>query len=447
MQKAFDWVNRDFLWYKLLVHNITGKIYWAVRSIYNYNEFCVKVNTLLSEWFKVSVGVRQGDNLSPTLFGIFINDLAIEIKNMGLGVLCGTTKVSILIYADDIALIAENEKDLQKMLTKLEEWCTKWQLLLNANKSKIVHFRKKNKQKSNFEFYVGISKLQVVSAYKYLGITLNEFLDYQVCALELAEAGGRALGGIISKFKTFKNIGFNTFTKLYHTGVVPINEYASGIWVFRNFRQAEKVQNRAVRYFLGVNSKTPIDFLNGETGWSRPKYRIYLNIFRFYNCLMNMNNDRLTYKIFEYDLQNISTDNWSGELEKILDDLNMQESLLSGQIVDLKAAEEKFNITSDLEWQDSLGWKSKLRIYTKYKLHMECENYLTLNISKYERSMLAKLRSGTLPLYIEKGRYEGKKLERRTCPICKTNEVEDEIHFVINCNGYTTKRTYFLSYL
>ena len=52
----------------------------------------------------------------------------------------------------------------------------------------------------------------------------------------------------------------------------------------------------------------------------------------------------------------------------------MQESLLSGQIVDLKAAEEKFNITNDLEWQDSLGWKSKLITYTKYKLLMECEN-------------------------------------------------------------------------
>ena len=102
-----------------------------------------------------------------------------------------------------------------------------------------------------------------------------------------------------------------------------------------------------VRYFLGVNSKTPIDFLNGETGWSRPTYRIYLNILKFYNRLMNMNNDRLTYKIFEYDLQNISSDNWSGELEKILDDLNMQESLLSGQIVDLTAAEVKFNIITD----------------------------------------------------------------------------------------------------
>ena len=96
------------------------------------------------------------------------------------------------------------------------------------------------------------------------------------------------------------------------------------------------------------------------------------NIFKYF--MINMNNDRLTYKIFEYDLQNISNDNWSRELEKILDDVNMQESLLSGQIVDLKAAEEKFNIISDLEWQDSLGWKSKLRTYNKYKSHMECEN-------------------------------------------------------------------------
>ena len=107
---------------------------------------------------------------------------------MGLGILYGTTNVSILLYADDIALIAENERDLQKVL---DEWCTKWQLLLNASKGKIVHFRKKNKQKSNFKFHVGTSKLHVVSAYKYLGIALNEFLNYQVCAL----------GGIISKFK------------------------------------------------------------------------------------------------------------------------------------------------------------------------------------------------------------------------------------------------------
>ena len=193
------------------------------------------------------MGVRQGYNLSPTLFG------------MGLGVLCGTTKLSILLYADDIALIAENEKDLQKMLTKLEEWCTKWQLLLNANKSKIVHFKKKNKQKSNFEFYVGISKLHVVSAYKYFGITLNEFLDYQVFALELAEAGGRAFGRINSKFKTFKNIGFNTFTKLYHTGVVPINEYGD-LGDFETLGKLKRSKIGWIVIFLVLTAKLQLIF-------------------------------------------------------------------------------------------------------------------------------------------------------------------------------------------
>ena len=61
----------------------------------------------------------------PTLFGVFINDLAIDIKNLGLGIPSGNRKISILLYADDIALLAENESDLQKLLNKLHEWCKK----------------------------------------------------------------------------------------------------------------------------------------------------------------------------------------------------------------------------------------------------------------------------------------------------------------------------------
>lgn len=65
-------------------------------------------------------------------------------------------------------------------------------------------------------------------------------------------------------------------------GVVSIVEYASGIQGFQNFKHAEKVQNRACHYFLGINKKTPIEFLHGKTDWIRPKkYRIYLNILNF----------------------------------------------------------------------------------------------------------------------------------------------------------------------
>ena len=47
---------------------------------------CVCVNDLCTNWFQCSNGVRQGDNLSPTLFSLFINDLATEISQLNTGI-------------------------------------------------------------------------------------------------------------------------------------------------------------------------------------------------------------------------------------------------------------------------------------------------------------------------------------------------------------------------
>ena len=50
--------------------------------------------------------MKQGDNCSPILFSMFIDDLVKEINSLGLGINVGDTKVSVLLYADDIALIS-----------------------------------------------------------------------------------------------------------------------------------------------------------------------------------------------------------------------------------------------------------------------------------------------------------------------------------------------------
>lgn len=49
-----------------------------MKSIYGNTVSCVRVSELCIDWFSTSAGVRQGDNLSPTLFALFINDLAKE---------------------------------------------------------------------------------------------------------------------------------------------------------------------------------------------------------------------------------------------------------------------------------------------------------------------------------------------------------------------------------
>ena len=48
--------------------------------------------------------------------------------------------INILLYADDIVLLAENEANLQKMLQLLYKWCYKWRLNVNESKSKVIHF-------------------------------------------------------------------------------------------------------------------------------------------------------------------------------------------------------------------------------------------------------------------------------------------------------------------
>lgn len=73
--KAFDSVVHNGLKLKLLQHNVGTKFYCIINNMYMKSEACVKYDNFLTSSFPIKLGVRQGDNLSPTLFKMFINDL------------------------------------------------------------------------------------------------------------------------------------------------------------------------------------------------------------------------------------------------------------------------------------------------------------------------------------------------------------------------------------
>lgn len=143
LQKAFDTVDRDLLKFSLLNNGIDGDFYNSIKSIYGNTVSCVRVSELCTDWFSTSAEVRQGDNLSPTLFALFINDLAKEIKELRKGITVGEINLSILLYADDIAILSDSKENLQKILDTVSYWCEKWRLHINMKKSGIIHFRKK----------------------------------------------------------------------------------------------------------------------------------------------------------------------------------------------------------------------------------------------------------------------------------------------------------------
>lgn len=143
----------------------------------------------------------------------------------------------MLLYADDIALIAKSTEDLQCMLNKLHEWSRRWRVLINTNKSKCMHFRKSRARATNFEFTIGSNKLETVDNYKYLGITFTYSENFIENGERLAKAGGRALGKMISSIHNNKDFRLNSYEKLFYSCVIPVLDYSSSVWGFKNFNR------------------------------------------------------------------------------------------------------------------------------------------------------------------------------------------------------------------
>ena len=138
-QKAFDSVDRNFLLFKLSKIGVTGQFYKAISSMYLNPKSRIILNEFETDYFDCPIGVKQGDCLSPTLFAIFINDLAEEIKASNVGPdLDSATFVNILLYSDDIVLLAKDEHDLQALLFLVENWCRNWRLEVNLTKTNVM---------------------------------------------------------------------------------------------------------------------------------------------------------------------------------------------------------------------------------------------------------------------------------------------------------------------
>ena len=149
---VFDFLNRDLLYYKLKRIGIRGRFLNIIKYLNTGTKCSIKLNDNVTDWFETKAGVRQGQNDSATLFAIYINDLEQDIKGLGKGVQIGEVQVCILLYADDIVLLAENECVMQLMLNTLNEWSKKWRMVINYEKTQIIHFRPKQKLLTTNEF-------------------------------------------------------------------------------------------------------------------------------------------------------------------------------------------------------------------------------------------------------------------------------------------------------
>lgn len=451
-RKAYDSVNRQLLWRKLWDVGVRGRMFSALRSLYTDCLYSVRLNGHMTEWMEASSGLRQGCILSPLLFNLYVNDLAVVIENANRGIPVGEGRVSILMYADDIALLSEDANDLQELLNCLHDWCSRWQLNVNADKSAVIHFRTPATPKTGHVFLCGGSQLLVVEQYKYLGLIFTEFLNYDAMAEMAAGSASRALGLIIAKAKTIGGMPYQTFTKLYNSLVWPIVSYGAAVWGTKDMSRVNAVQNRACRFFLGVKRFTPNAAIQGDMGWALPSEKQWTAVTRQWHRFSGMAPDRLTRRVFDWADSTASNrvPNWNYRVRHKFEQLDIEELANPVMAASVPRRHCTETVSARLREANIAAWRTelqrvnarrgqghnKLRTYRLFKQDFVAESYVRALLAPSHRSALAKFRCGTAPLKIETGRYERLALQDRVCFVCGQGHVESEAHVLLDCPLY-----------
>ena len=231
---------------------------------------------------------------------------------------------------------------------------------------------------------------------------------------------------------------------MYEAGVTPVYDYGASIWGFnKSNNHADLVQNRAMRYFLGVNRFTAIPALAGEMGWYPTKYSKYICMLQLWNRLIKMSDDRLPKRLFYIDYERATArncNNWCNNVREVFSLLDEQDIYCGKKVCNIGHCWNKFMSIAQEEWKSNVLAKPKLRTYNIFKNNLCTSDYVEKITSRYDRSMLAKFRCGVLQLHIETGRYTNKKVEERVCYMCDKRETEDEYHFLCKCPYYADER-------
>ncbi|KAI3351249.1 hypothetical protein L3Q82_005801 [Scortum barcoo] len=166
LEKAFDRVPRGILWGVLL--RVWGPGAFAKGcsvSVRPEQELgCIAGSK--SDLFPVHVGLRQGCPLSPVLFIIFMDRISRRSQGPE-GVRFGNHRISSLLFADDVVLMASSGQDLQHVLERFAAECEAAGMRISTSKSEAMVLDRK---RVACPLRVGGEVLPQVEEFKYLGV-------------------------------------------------------------------------------------------------------------------------------------------------------------------------------------------------------------------------------------------------------------------------------------
>ena len=464
-KKAFDLVVRSFLWMKLIENEINGNFVKVIYNLYHHAKSCVKKGNDISDFFLCNIGVRQGENLSPLLFSIFLNDFARHVGTKYNGLpnvsrLCSNlmsdddievfVRLFVLLYADDTIVLAESEQELQDALIGVYEYCDQWQLKVNVDKTKIVIFSR-GKIRKHRNFFFGALPIDVVDEYTYLGMVCNYDGTFNKAIQKQIKQANKAMYSLLTKARRLFlpiDIIFDTFEKT----VVPVLTYACEIWGCGNLIPIEIFYKKFIKIILNLNRSTPSAIVYGEVGKLPLKNIIYKRMISFW---IKISEDKSTkYSTIIYNLlyklhtSGAYTFVWLNKIKHLLDSCHFSNLWIDQKEYSTKKHLKKsiFEALDHLEqqkWLNEINTNNLCLSYRIFKQELNFEPYL-IKLPFVHRINLSKFRCKNNKLPVNEFRFE-KTNVNKNCQLCNSDDLGDEFHYLFICNIFKDERKLLLN--
>ena len=261
LTKAFDTVNHDILLYKLKQYGIRGHANNFFRSYLTGRKQYTSINGVNSDTCELTCGVPQGSVLGPLFFILYMNDIvnAADANN-------------IRLYADDtgIFLHGRNLSNLinrtREYFRKLQKWFMCNRLTLNATKSyfSIYHTVNKPIPEGLDEIVIGNMKIQRSRTVKYIGLHIDEMLNWNVHVSHLQNS-------LIELFGIFNQLKDYVSTKLarqiYYSFVYSRINYAIEVYGScseTSLNRVQVLQNKLLKLLLRLHPLTSTNILHNR---------------------------------------------------------------------------------------------------------------------------------------------------------------------------------------
>ena len=444
---------RNDLWYEMIKSGLDGKLFDLIRSIYSEVMSCVKNINTFSDFFKSDVGLMQGEVLSPFLFSLFINDMEIYLQqNPNAGLPLEQLSIYLLMFADDAVIFSDTIDGLQSSLNYLEMFCSKWNLNVNIDKTKIVVFRKGGILNRNEKWTYSGEEIEIVNSFNYLGIVLTSGGAFVKATNILAGKALKAMNSLLSITRPMK-IPTKIMFNLFDSFVVSILNYGCEIWGFSNATNIERVHRKFCKWHLNVKMSTSNLSLYGELGRFPLFIGRQVRIKKYWLNLYQTKNENCILRTVNAELRletegNPTSSNWASKNKELLEQSGFYDVWLFPESVNmnlllniLQCRQRDIYIT---EWKQGLNLSQLLAIYREVKQPFEMSSYLVKMQNRKFRNALAKLWLSSHQLSIETGCHRNIDRPNRKCTVCNLNDIEDEFHFTLICPAYEDLRKLYI---